>query len=158
MSDPTPGTLHFEDYPVGRRFRTASLTVGAEAIKAFAAQFDPQPFHTDERAAAESFFGGLAASGWHTAALTMGLLVRSGFNPAGGMIGSGIEALRWPRPVRPGDTLTVEAEVLEARRSRSRPTHGLVRVRATTLDQRGAPVQVATMNILVPCREPVGGA
>ncbi len=124
----------------------------AAAIKAFATQFDPQPFHLDEGAAGASFFGGLAASGWHTAALTMRLLVESGFRPAGGIIGSRADELKWPRPVRPGDELRVEAEVLEVRRSSSRPGQGFVKCRTTTLNQNDEPVQVLVMNLLVQAR------
>ncbi|MFL5394960.1 MAG: MaoC/PaaZ C-terminal domain-containing protein [Myxococcales bacterium] len=99
-----------------------------------------------------SFFGGLAASGWHTAALTMRLLVESGFRPAGGIIGSRAEELKWPRPVRPGDELHVEAEVLEVRASNSRPGQGFLKCRTTTLNQNGEPVQILVMNLLVKAR------
>jgi len=129
-----------------------TVRVDAAAIKAFAAQFDPQPFHLDEDAARGSFFGGLAASGWHTAALTMRLLVGSGFRPAGGIIGSRADEMKWPRPVRPGDELHVEAEVLEARASSSRPGQGFVKCRTTTLNQNGEPVQILIMNLLVKAR------
>ena len=122
------------------------------AIKAFAGQFDPQPFHLDEDAARGSLFGGLAASGWHTAALTMRLLVDSEMKPAGGIVGAWAEELKWPRPVRPGDELQVEAEVLEVRASRSRPGQGFVKCRTTTLNQQREPVQVLVMNLLVQAR------
>src|SRR6266852_4262698 len=102
--------LYLEDFAVGQKYGTERLRVDAEAIKAFAAAFDPQPFHLAEDAARASFFQGLAASGWHTAALTMRLLVDSGFRPAGGIIGTRADELKWPRPVRPGDELHVEAE------------------------------------------------
>ena len=140
---------YLEDFAPGQKHVSAGLRVDAEAIKAFAAQFDPQPFHTDEDAARGSFFGGLAASGWHTAALTMKLLVQSGFQPAGGIIGSRADELAWPRPVRPGDELHIEAEVLEVRPSKSRPGQGFVKCRTTTLNQKGEPVQVLVMNLLV---------
>jgi len=97
-------------------------------------------------------FGGLAASGWHTMALTMRLLVDGGAPIAGGIIGAGAEELKWPRPVRPGDELTVESEVLEVRPSRSRPTQGLIKMRSTTFNQNGEPVQIFTANLLVPRR------
>jgi acyl dehydratase len=145
----TSRVLYLEDFLVGQKYRSARLTVDAAAIRAFASAFDPQPFHLDEEAARASFFGGLAASGWHTAALTMRLLVQGELRPAGGIIGAGADELRWPRPVRPGDQIQVEAEVLEVRPSRSRPTHGLVKFRTTTSNQRMEPVQVLVMNLLV---------
>jgi acyl dehydratase len=148
----TSGELYVEDFVVGQRYRSAKLTVDAAAIMAFAGAYDPQPFHLDEHAARASFFGGLAASGWHTAALTMRLLVQSGLRPAGGIIGAGADELKWPRPVRPGDEIEVESEVLEVRPSRSRPTHGFVKFRTTTSNQRGEPVQVLVMNLLVELR------
>jgi acyl dehydratase len=144
--------LYFEDFAVGQIYRTGSLTVDADAIKAFAASFDPQPFHLDEEAAATSFFHGLAASGWHTAALTMRLLVEEGAPIAGGLIGAGMDELRWPRPVRPGDRLHLESEVIELRPSRSRPQQGLMKMRTTTLNQNEEPVQILVANIVVPRR------
>ena len=144
--------LYLEDFAVGQTHRTGTLRVEREAIKAFAAQFDPQPFHLDEEGGRGSLFDGLAASGWHTAALTMRLLVDSDMKPAGGIIGTRAEELKWPRPVRPGDELHVEAEVLEVRRSNSRPRDGYVKVRSTTVNQKGEPVQVLVMNLLVQSR------
>ena len=144
--------IWLDDFAPGQKYLSNKLRLDAAAIKAFAAQFDPQPFHLDEAAARESFFGGLAASGWHTAALTMRLLVESGFRPAGGIIGSRAEELKWPRPVRPGDELHVESEVLEVRRSTSRPGQGFIKCRTTTLNQNGEPVQVLVMNLLVQAR------
>jgi acyl dehydratase len=146
--------LYFEDFAVGQIYRTGTLTVDAEAIKAFAASFDPQPFHLDEAAAAKSFFQGLAASGWHTAALTMRLLVTEGAPIAGGIIGAGMDELRWARPVRPGDRLHLESEVLEVRPSRSRPEQGLVKMRTTTFNQNNEPVQIIVGNLVVPRRAP----
>jgi acyl dehydratase len=131
--------------------------VDAAGIKAFAAQFDPQPFHLDEEAARGSFFEGLAASGWHTAALTMRLLVDSDLKPAGGIVGAGFDELRWPRPVRPGDELRVESEVLEIRASKSRPDQGIIKVRATTLNQINEPVQVSLGHLIVRCRPASSG-
>ena len=145
----------FEDFEVGQKFGSGTVTVTADRIKAFAAEFDPQPFHLDEQAARGTFFGELVASGWHTAAVTMRLLVEGGMHPAGGTVGAGGEDLRWPRPVRPGDTLRVEAEVLETRASRSRPEIGLVKIRTTTFNQAGEPVQLATPLLVVP-RRPAG--
>jgi acyl dehydratase len=129
------------------------VVVDAESIKAFARQFDAQPFHLDEAAAATTFFHGLAASGWHTAALTMKLLVQGGLPLAGGVIGAGVEEMRWPRPVRPGDRLRLESEVLEVRPSRSRPEQGIAKVRTTTLNQNNEAVQLMTSNLVVQRRK-----
>jgi acyl dehydratase len=146
--------LFFEDFAAGQVFGSGRMPVEADRIKSFAAEFDPQPFHLDDAAARETIFRGLAASGWHTAAMTMRLLVESEFEPAGGIIGGGFDELRWPRPVRPGDELRVESEVLETRPSKSRPAHGLVKVRTTTLNQHNEPVQVFVAKLLVPRRSP----
>jgi len=149
------GERYFEELAVGQTFQsTAPVTVTAEAIKAFAAQFDPQPFHLDEAAAQASFFQGLAASGWHTASLTMRLLVESDLRPAGGTIGAGGEALRWPRAVRPGDVLRLHIEILDVRPSNSRPTLGVVKLRMTTFNQADQPVQLATSVLMVRRRSP----
>jgi len=145
---------YLEDFAVGQTFRSGQLPIDAERIKTFAAEFDPQPFHLDEAAARDTIFHGLAASGWHTAAVTMRLLVESDLKPAGGIVGAGFDECRWPRPVRPGDELRVESEVLEVRPSRSRPDQGLLRVRLTTLNQNGEPVQISIGNLMVP-RRPV---
>jgi acyl dehydratase len=144
--------LYFEDLAVGQRFGTGTITVEPEMIKAFAAEFDPQPFHLDEDAARESPFGGLVASGWHTAALTMRLLVGGELRVVGGLIGLGVEELSWPRPVRPGDVLRVESEVLGLRPSNSKPDRGIVRVRNTTLNGEGQPVMVQVVTMVVPRR------
>lgn len=145
--------LFFEDIVPGDTHRTkATVTVTEEAIHAFAGSFDPQPFHLDAAAAAETMFGGLAASGWHTAALTMHLLVNDGPRFAWGIIGAGVDELRWPRPVRPGDTLSLYAEVVDKRPMRSRPGVGLVRARVTTENQSGEPVQSMVANLVVPMR------
>lgn len=140
---------YLEDFSVGQTFGSGRLTVDPDRIKSFAAEFDPQPFHLDEDAARASIFGGLAASGWHTAAMTMKLLVESELRIAGGLIGAGFDELRWPRPVRPGDELRVHSEVLEVRPSKSRPTQGMVKVRITTLNQNDEGVQVSVSNIVV---------
>ena len=145
--------LYLEDFTVGQKYGTRRLRVEAEAIKAFAAAFDPQPFHLDDVAAEASFFQGLSASGWHTAALTMRLLVEGDLKPAGGIIGAWAEEMKWPRPVRPGDELEVQAEILAVRPSQSRPGQGFVKVRSTTLNQHREPVQVLVMNLLVQSRE-----
>ncbi|WP_042877490.1 MaoC family dehydratase [Cupriavidus necator] len=138
-----------EDLAPGQKYRSGRLRVEADRIKSFAAEFDPQPFHLDDATARDTLFRGLAASGWHTAALTMRLLVDSEFRPAGGIIGAGFEELRWPKPVRPGDELHVESEILDVRTSKSRPDQGIVKVRTTTFNQDDEPVQVFTGNLVV---------
>src|SRR5215471_11266287 len=143
---------YLEDYAAGQIFRSSRVTLDKDQIIAFAGQYDPQPYHLDEEAARKSVFGGLAASGWHTAALTMRLLVEGEFRPAGGILGVGFDELSWPRPVRPGDELHATSEVLEVRPSNSRPDRGLIRVRTTTFNQNGEPVQIYTGNLLVPRR------
>ena len=145
--------LYLEDLGVGQRFTTGSHLMTVEAIKAFARDFDPQPFHLDEAAAQASFFKGLAASGWHTASVTMRLLVTSDLKLSGGLIGAGGE-LTWPQPVRPGDVLTVESEVLALSPSKTKPERGLVTVRSRTLNQKGEVVQDMTTRMLV-WRRPV---
>jgi acyl dehydratase len=144
---------YLEDFAVGQTFGSGRLRVDKEQIKAFAAEFDPQPFHLDEDAARDTIFRGLAASGWHTAALTMRLLVESEIEPAGGVVGAGFDEFRWPRPVRPGDELHIESEVLEVRPSRSRSNQGLIKVRTTTLNQNDEAVQVQIANLIVPRRQ-----
>lgn len=147
--------LYLEDFEVGRVFRGANrIRVDMADIVRFAAEYDPQPFHLDEEAAKRSVFDGLAASGWHTAALTMRLLVDSDLRIAGGLIGLGFEEIRWPRPVRPGDELRVESEVLEKRESKSRPQQGLLKMRNSTLNQHDEPVQLSIGTLIVPRREP----
>jgi acyl dehydratase len=143
--------LYLDDLAVGRRFATSSVTLTLEACKAFAAEFDPQPFHLDEAAARDSVFGRIAASGWYTAALSMRLLVEGELTIAGGLIGLGGE-LTWPRPTYPGDTLRVETEVLAIRVSESKPDRGIVTARNQTLNQRDEPVQIAVVKMLVPRR------
>jgi acyl dehydratase len=146
---------YLEDFEVGQRYAGAGrIRIDTARIKAFAAEFDPQPFHLDEQAASGTFFGGLAASGWHTAAATMRLLVESDLKPAGGVIGAGFEELSWRRPVRPGDELHVESEILDVRPSKSRPEQGLIKIRTTTLNQRGEAVQT-TVGSLVVLRRPL---
>jgi acyl dehydratase len=147
-----PNGLFLDDLAVGRRFSSRSHTVNADEIKAFAAQFDPQPFHLSEEAAKGTLFGGLAASGWHTAAITMRLLVESGLPLRGGIIGTEGE-VSWPRPTRPGDTLTVFSEIEEITPSRSRPERGLIRVRSETRNQENEVVQVLIAKLIVPKRQ-----
>jgi acyl dehydratase len=153
MSDLNPGeekaTLYLEDLRVGQRFVSGTHRIDEEQIGAFAEQFDPQPFHLDAEAAKATFFRGLVASGWHTAAITMRLLVEGGLPIAGGLIGAGGE-ITWPNPTRPGDVLQVESEVLELRPSRSRPDRGIATIRSETRNQRGGTVQVFVAKLVVP--------
>ena len=143
--------LHLDDLHIGQRFTSATHTIDEMQIKAFAAQFDPQPFHTDAEAAAATLFKGLAASGWHTAAITMRLNVESGLPLAGGIIGAGGE-INWPAPTRPGDTLHVESEVVEVTPSRSKPDRGIATIVSRTINQRGEVVQNLTAKLVVPRR------
>jgi acyl dehydratase len=143
---------YLEDFAVGQTYGSGRLRIDKERIKAFAAEFDPQPFHLDEKAARNTIFRGLAASGWHTAALTMRLLVDSELKPAGGIVGAGFDEFRWPKPVRPGDELRVESEVLEVRPSKSRPDQGVIKVKTTTLNQNNEAVQISVGNLIVPRR------
>jgi acyl dehydratase len=139
--------LYLEDISVGQRFVTAQVVIDEAAILSFARAFDPQLFHTDAVAAKDSFFAGLVASGWHTAALTMKLQVESGPLLAGGMIGAEVE-LRWPRPTRPGDVLHVESEVVAVTPSRSKPGRGSITLRSQTVNQHGEVVQIQTAKLL----------
>jgi len=143
---------YLEDFSVGQVFATGRLRIDADQIKTFAKQFDPQPFHLDEAAAEQSVFRGLAASGWHTAALTMRLMADGEFKPAGGIIGVGFDELSWQKPVRPGDELYAKSEILDVRPSKSRADRGLIRVRTTTYNQNDEPVQAFTGNLIVPRR------
>ncbi|CCV15537.1 MaoC family dehydratase [Mesorhizobium sp. STM 4661] len=152
MSDRIPADrLHLDDLHVGQRFVSASHTIDETQIKAFAAQFDPQPFHTDAEAAAGTLFKGLAASGWHTAAITMRLNVEGGLPLAGGIIGAGGE-ISWPAPTRPGDILHVESEVVDVTPSRSKPDRGIATIVSRTINQRGEVVQNLTAKLVVPRR------
>lgn len=145
--------MHYlDDFVIGQTFASATLRITAEQIKSFAAEYDPQPFHLDEEAARGTIFRGLAASGWHTAALTMQLLVGSELKPAGGIIGAGLDELNWPRPVRPGDELHLNSEIIGVRPSQSRPGQGVIKVRTTTLNQNDEPVQILIANLVVPAR------
>lgn len=140
---------HFEDFAVGQTFASTALTVDAAMIRDFARQFDPQPFHLDAAAAADSFFGTLVASGWHTASLTMRLLVET-LPIAGGVVGAGVQ-LAWPKPLVAGETIRVAIDVVETRASKSKPHLGLVKIRATTSDSTG-PVQIMTADLVAPRR------
>ena len=140
--------LYLDDLQVGQRFTSGTYVIEEAQIKAFAAEFDPQPFHLDESAAQSTIFKGLAASGWHTAAVAMRLLVDGGLPFAHGIVGLGGE-IAWPRPTRPGDTLHVESEIVEIRPSRSKPQQGIVTVRSTMLNQGGEAVYLLTAKLLV---------
>src|SRR5882757_4828819 len=146
---------YLEDFAVGQTFGSGRLRIDGERARAFAAEFDPQPFHLDEAAARRSIFGGLTASGWHTAAATMRLLVETQLKPAGGIIGAGLDECRWPRPVRPGDELRVECEVIDVRPSKSRLEQGLIKLRTTTLNQDDQAVLVYVVNLVVPRRKDI---
>ena len=140
--------LYLEDLRVGQRFTSGTCVMDAARIKEFAAEFDPQPFHMDESATQASVFKGLAASGWHTAAVAMRLLVTGGLPFANGIVGLGGE-IAWPRPTRPGDILHVESEIVEITPSRSKPHQGIVTVRATMFNQQGEAVYQLTAKLLV---------
>ena len=146
----TDARLYLDDLTIGQRFASGERVLDKDQITAFAAAFDPQPFHLDDAAAKGTLFGGLAASGWHTAAVTMKLLVDS-LPIAGGIVGAGGE-IAWPRPVRPDDALHVEAEVIDIARSKSRPDRGSVTLRSETKNQRGEVVQTTIARLIVPAR------
>ena len=155
MADPADAgaddRLYFDDLQVGQRFVSGSHELDAAQIKSFARQFDPQPFHLDEATAKDTLFAGLAASGWHTAAITMRLMAEGGHPIAGGLIGASAE-ISWPQPTRPGDILHVESEILEKTPSRSRPDRGMATMRSETRNQRGEVLQILTAKIVVPRR------
>lgn len=152
MTNATPSAARYlEDLQVGDKYTSAEHAMDEAQIKAFATQFDPQPFHLDDEAAKATLFGGLAASGWHTAAVTMRLLVTGGLPIAGGIVGAGVE-LSWPRPTRATDVLQVESEVTDILPSRSRPDRGMVTVRSETRNQRGEVLQVSVNKVVVPRR------
>jgi acyl dehydratase len=146
-------TLYFDDLQVGERFSSGTYELPADEIRRFAADYDPQPFHLDEEAARSTFFGGLAASGWHTAAITMRLLVTGGPRLANGIVGAGGE-IEWKAPTRPGDVLRVESEVVKLIPSRSRPDRGTLVLKTSTLNQRGEVVQTFTARLMLARRTP----
>jgi len=143
----TPPLIYLEDLSVGDIFVSKSHTLDAAQIIAFASQFDPQPFHLDPDAARDTLFEGLAASGWHTAALTMKLLVES-FPVARGVIGAGAEVV-WPQPTRPDDVVKVTSTVLSITPSRSKPDRAIVVVESVTSNQRDEPLQKLTSKVVV---------
>jgi acyl dehydratase len=142
---------YFDDLKVGDRFKSESLTVTEKQLIEFAHKFDPQMFHLNRKAAERTIFKGLIASGWHTAAITMRLFVRT-LNFAEGAIGLGVDELRWPNVVRPGDVLTVETEIVDMRPSRSRPGYGIIRLRNVTTNQRAEVVQTMLASAMLPRR------
>src|SRR5262249_31219582 len=144
---------YLEDFVIGQTFGSGKIRIDKERAKAFAAEFDPQPFHLDEEGARSTIFHGLAASGWHTAAVTMRLLVDSDFKPAGGILGAGFDEFRWPYPLRPGTELRVGSETLGFASPKPRPEQGLTKVRPTTLNQDGKAVQILIANLVVPRRK-----
>lgn len=149
-----PKDLYFEDFHIGQKFNSiTSHTVTAAEIKEFGQKYDPQPFHLDEAAGEASFFHGLAASGWLTAAIVMRLRVQS-LRVSGGMIGAGVEEMRWTLPVRPGDTIHTEIEVVGVRQSNSRKNYGVVRTRTLAFNQNNEVVLRSTVNFLAPLRNP----
>lgn len=139
---------YFEDLKAGDRFKSATYQVSEEQLISFAREFDPQPFHLDAAVADQTMFKGIIASGWHTAAITMRLFVQT-LNFAEGAIGLGVDELRWPNGVRPGDGLQVETEIVDLRVSRSKPSHGVVRLRNVTTNQRNEVVQTMSASALV---------
>ncbi|MFL6521737.1 MAG: MaoC family dehydratase [Chthoniobacterales bacterium] len=141
--------LYLEDLKIGDRFGSDTIHVTEHSIFDFARQFDPQPFHLDPDAAAQSIFKELTASGWHTAAMSMRLFVTGEFKPVGGSIGLAVDELRWPQPVRPGDVLKVETEILDVRKSKSKPDRGIIRIRNITTNQRGEIVQTFMAFVMV---------
>jgi acyl dehydratase len=143
--------IYLDDLDVGQTFSSAAEVITEAEILAFAEKFDPQPFHMDHEAAKSSIFGGLAASGWHTAAFTMRLNVASGPKFAGGIVGGGGE-INWPMPTRPGDVLHAEYEILEITPSRSKPDRGMILLLINTINQDGKIVQSAKMKLILPKR------
>src|SRR5215471_6719721 len=139
---------YFDDLKTGDRFKSEPLNVTEKEVIEFAHKFDPQMFHLSRKAAERTLFKGLISSGWHTAAITMRLFVQT-LNFAEGAIGLGVDELRWPIAVRPGDVITVETEIVDLRESRSKPTHGVVRLRYVTMNQRGEIVQTMFASALV---------
>lgn len=140
---------YLEDLNVGDRFGSDIIEVTEENIIAFAREFDPQAFHLDKRAAEQSIFKGLSASGWHTAAMSMKLFVTGELKLAGGSVGLGVDELRWPQAVRPGDLLSLETEILDVRTSKSKPDRGIIRIQNVTTNQRGEVVQTFTAFVMV---------
>lgn len=146
--------IWFEDCHIGQTFHAGPVTVSEDEIIAFAQQYDPQAFHTDPIGAKDTSFGRLTASGWHTAALTMRMVVAAVPRMKGGMIGRAIEKMSWPRPVLPGDILSYEGEILDLRRSAGNPSRGIIRLKNTTRNQNGETVMDMESVIFIPVRDP----
>lgn len=144
--------IYFEDLHIGQKFTAGDVLVTEEAIIAYGKQFDPQDFHTDPVKAKDTVFGELVASGWHTAGMTMRMIVDASPKMKGGMVGRSVEKIGWPRPVRPGDRLSVEVEVMELRPSATNPARGTMRTKNTTFNQKGEIVQEMEAIIFVPKR------
>ena len=138
------GLRYFEDYALGTTYDCGSVSIDQAGIIAFAKEFDPQPFHVDLAAAAAGPFGGLIASGWHTAVLVMRLLVEQYLSEEASLGSAGLDELRWPHPVRPGDTLRARATVIESRRSLSKPDRGIIKTVVEAVNQDGRTVMRAT--------------
>ena len=143
---------YYDDLKAGDRFKSAPLEVTEKQVIEFAHKFDPQMFHLNPKSAERTIFKGLIASGWHTAAMTMRLFVQT-LNFVEGAIGLGVDELRWPNVVRPGDLLTVETEIVDLRPSRSKPDYGIIRLRNVTTNQRGEVVQTMLASAMVPRRK-----
>jgi acyl dehydratase len=141
--------LYLEDVQPGDRFPSDPYVFTEKAIIEFAQQFDPQPFHLDRAAAEQSVFEGLSASGWHTAAIAMRLMMMGPMQFVGGAIGLGVDELRWPLAVRPGDTVQLNTAIVEVRLSRSKPRHGIVRIQNLMQNQHGEVVLSYTANAMV---------
>jgi acyl dehydratase len=153
-----PDQHYFDDFIVGQTFTSPEYTVTADEIIAFGRQYDPQPFHIDSDAAQHSVFGRLVASGWHTAAMTMRMLIDSDVRPAGGSVGAGVDSLQWRRPVVAGDVLHLLIRVAELRPSRTKPDRGVLTLDVQTLNAAGEVVQTLVINSIVPRRAAAGGA
>ena len=139
--------LYLDDLAVGAEFNSEKYAVAAEEIREFAKKFDPQPFHLDEEAAGKTWFEGLIASGWHTAAITMRLLVQS-VPIADGIIGAGAD-ITWPKPTKPGDVLNVVSTIINISPSKSKPDRGIVTIQSHTLNQHGEVCQRLIAKVLV---------
>ena len=148
----TTKTLYLEDFAIGQKFTSGTSTIDEKSIQEFATQFDPQPFHINVELAKNSFFKGLVASGWHTAGVDMRLLVESNLKPSGGLVGAGIDQLRWPMPVYPGDELSLDIEVVDIRRSSSNPNNGILKVKVLTKNQNDEIVMSYIAALLVKSR------
>jgi acyl dehydratase len=148
---------YFEDLVVGQKARFGRYEVTSEEVRSFAERYDPQPFHLSDEAAARTHFGRISASGWHTCAMVMAMIVENmRVHPQAGLGGIGIDELRWLKPVYPGDTLTCESELLEKKRSRSKPQMGSFRIRLTAFNQHGEPVMSYVNTALIATRDPAG--